>query len=106
MPVSSVGIIYEFGASAIFGAATKTYFDWKNQKQRALVVLGAFIANSIFAVMVGSHVADLFVTTLPQWSNFGKAVAYITGAVAINVMSGLVAINWKDIIVSRLKPKD
>lgn len=116
MPItSSLGVMYEFGAAAIFGAASKTYIDWKNhnatqkdaayktQRQKALVVLGAFIVNSIFAVTLGSHAADLFVTTLPEWSNFGKAVAYLTGAVAINIMSGLVALNWRDIFTKLLR---
>lgn len=105
MPTSSIFVIWDLWIAAFFGAASKTYLDWRAEKQQSVVVLWALVANTAFALMVGPHVAELFIETLPEWSNFGKAVAYLAGALATNVMSGLVAIKWKDVILTRLKGK-
>lgn len=105
MPTNSISVIYEFWVASFCGAATKTYLDWKAQRQRLAVMLCALTANSTFAVVVGPHMAELFITTLPQWSNFGKAVAYLSGAIAINIMSALLSISWKEIILAKLRVK-
>jgi len=102
MPASTVSIIYEFGAAALFGAWTKTYFDYKDKNERLKGVLIAFLSNSIFAGLIASHVADLFVKQLPEWSSFGLAVAYISGALCLNIMWGLLSIKWGDVIKARL----
>ena len=103
----------------MFGAVTKAYLDWRadgsassaefgtpERKRRMKLLFIGFIANSIFALFAGSHIACLFVTLLPEWSAFGKAVAYLSGAVAINVLAGLLAINWKNVILSKIRYKD
>jgi len=106
MPISSITAMYDFGVYAICGAATKTYLDWKAEKQELKIVILAGIANSLFAVTVGSHLAALFVSRVPNWDDFGEVVAYLCGAVAINIVAGLVTVNWKDIITSKLTRND
>ena len=106
MPMTeSISAIYEFGASALFGAATKTYFDAQSIedcKKRRKIILISFIINSVFAGLIGPHIAHLFVETLPEWSDFGVAVAYLSGALSLNIMVGLLSIRWGDVISSRL----
>ena len=102
MPVNSVSLIYEFGAAAVFGAWTKTYFDYKGKNERLKGVTIAFISNSIFAGFIAPHVAHIFITNLPQWSSFGIAVSYLAGALLLNVMFGLLSIKWGEVIKQRL----
>ena len=102
MPANTVSIIYEFGAAALFGAWTKTYFDYKGKNERLKGVAIAFVSNSLFAGFIASHAADLFVTSLPEWSSFGMAVAYLSGALCLNIMFGLLSIKWGDVIQKRL----
>ena len=105
---SSVSALYEFGAAAIFGAATKTYFDYRSDlakgedcRSRLLKVLVSLLINSIFAALVAPHIAVLFITSLPSWSSFGVAIAYLAGALSLNIMFGLLSVKWEDVIKKR-----
>jgi len=102
MPANTVSIIYEFGAAAIFGAGTKTYFDCKGKDEKLTRIMIAFLSNSLFAGFIASHAANLFVTSLPEWSSFGIAVAYLSGALCLNIMFGLLSIKWGEVIQKRL----
>lgn len=105
MPTSGIFVIWDLWIAAFCGAASKTYLDWKAEpkKRNMMTVLGALVANSAFALATAPHLAELFVETLPEWSNFGKVVAYLSGAICINIMSALLTIRWKEVIASRLK---
>jgi len=102
MPANTVNIIYEFGAAALFGAWTKTYLDYKGKNERLKGVIIAFLSNSLFAGFIATHAADLFVSHLPKWSSFGIAVAYLSGALCLNIMFGLLSIKWGEVIQKRL----
>ena len=103
MPLTStVSALYEFGIAAIFGAATKTYFDYKKTGEKLPRVLTSLLINSAFAALVAPHIAQLFITALPEWSAFGIAISYLAGALTLNVMFGLLSIKWGDVISKRL----
>jgi hypothetical protein len=103
--MQSLEAIYKFGEWAVYGAATKTYLDYKAKKQRFKELIIALIFNTSFSLIVGSQIADIFVTALPDYTIFGRGVAYLSSALAVNIMAGLLAVNWQKLIEKRLSGK-
>lgn len=96
-------ILSKYAAPALFGAATKTYLDYKREKVRLTRLIINLFLNSIFALGFGSMVANAFYYEFPDKEHLTYAVAYFAGAVGINILAGLLAINWEGIITSRLR---
>jgi len=96
-------VSYKYGLSAIFGAATKTYFDYKKSKVGLLTLIRAFCVNSAFALGLASMAVHIFIQEYPSKEHFSYAVAYLAGAIGINILAGLVAIDWKQVIRRRLR---
>lgn len=98
----TTAVMSKYVIPALFGAATKTYFDFKRQKVSLCKLISNLILNSIFAAGFGSMVAHTFAQEFPTKDHLVFVVAYFAGAVGINILAGLLAINWESIITSRL----
>lgn len=95
-------IIIKYAVPALFGAATKTYLDYQRSKATVKQLLVSLIMNSIVAVGVGAFSAHAFVGEYPGKEHFGYAIAFFSGAVGINIILGISAIDWKEVILSRV----
>jgi hypothetical protein len=95
-------LITKYALSALFGAATKTYLDYQTKKVSISELLVGLVANSIIAVGFGSISAYAFVGEFPSKDHFGYAIAFLTGAVGVNVIMGLLSVDWKAVIQRRL----
>ena len=102
MPLEYIPILSKYAAPALFGAATKTYFDYKRNKVTICKLLLAWIANSFFALGLGVIAAHTFIHEYPANEHFAYPIAYLAGAIGINILSGLTAINWRKAIQSRV----
>jgi len=95
-------ILMKYAIPALFGSATKTYLDYKIEKVSAPTVVVSLVMNSIIAVGFGSFTAHAFVGEFPSKDHFGYAIAFLAGAVGVNIIMGLLAINWTEVIQKRL----
>jgi hypothetical protein len=95
-------ILFKYAIPAVFGAATKSYLDYQAKKVSICVLLTTFVMNSIVAVGVGSFSAYAFVGEFPDKIHFGYAIAFLGGAVGVNVLMALTSVDWKEAIQSRL----
>ena len=95
-------IIAKYAIPALFGAATKSYLDWQLAKTTLLKFIVNFIMNSVVAVGFGSFTAYAFVGEFPNKDHFGYAIAFLGGAVGVNILMGISSVDWKQAIQSRV----
>lgn len=100
--LTTSSILMKYAIPALFGSATKTYLDYKSKKVSAPAVVVSLIMNSIVAVGFGSFAAHAFVGEFPSKDHFGYAIAFLAGAVGVNIIMGVLAINWTEVIQKRL----
>ena len=97
-----VSILTKYAVPALFGAATKTFLDYQRAKTSLITLVTTFVINSIVSVGVGSFSAYAFVGEYPAKAHFGYAIAFFGGAVGINIILGISAIDWREVILARI----
>jgi hypothetical protein len=95
-------ILTKYAVPALFGAATKTFLDYKIKKVSISNLLVNLAMNSIIAVGFGSFSAHAFVGEFPSKDHFGFAIAFLGGAIGVNIILGLVSVDWREAIQSRI----
>ena len=100
--LSALPILSKYAIPTLFGAATKTFLDYKIKKAPVTELIVNLFMNSVVAMGFGAFAAHAFVGEFPDKLHFGYAIAFLGGALGVNVILGFASVDWKEAIQSRL----
>ncbi len=94
--------IETIASAALFGVATKTYVEFKKGATSTWVLIRNFISNSFISVGIAYHAVGVVAEVYPDYPSFQLPIAWLSGAIGLNVILGLTSIQWVGLFTKRL----
>ncbi|MBL4761519.1 MAG: hypothetical protein JKY93_02335 [Gammaproteobacteria bacterium] len=96
------GFLALVAVAALFGASTRTFFEYQRDKCTAWRLIRSLAINSFFSLGLALLCVFVFLRFYPTEETLAVGLAYMTGAIGLNIVFGFYQIEWKSTIESRL----